>query len=39
VPNTLFAFMKTANSFHGVEPIREAGIRRDLMLYDIRLSS
>jgi hypothetical protein len=39
VPNTLFAFMKTTNSFHGVEPIREAGIRRDLMLYDIRLSS
>jgi hypothetical protein len=39
VPNTLFAFMKTANSFHGVEPIREPGIRRDLMLYDIHLSS
>ena len=39
VPNTLFAFMKSGNSFHGVEPIREAGIRRDLMLYDIRLSS
>jgi hypothetical protein len=37
VPNTLFAFMKTANSFHGVEPIQEQGIRRDLMLYDIRL--
>jgi len=36
VPNTLFAFMKTSNSFHGVEPIREAGVRRDLMLYDIR---
>jgi hypothetical protein len=39
LPNTLFAFVKTANSFHGVEPIREPGIRRDLMLYDIRLSS
>jgi hypothetical protein len=37
VPNTLFAFMKTANSFHGVEPIREAGVRRDLLLYDIRM--
>jgi hypothetical protein len=37
VPNTLFAFMKTSNSFHGVEPIQEQGIRRDLMLYDIRL--
>ena len=31
--------MKTGNSFHGVEPIREPGIRRDLMLYDIHLSS
>ena len=39
VPNTLFAFMKTSNSFHGVEPIREQGIRRDLMLYDIRLKT
>jgi len=38
VPNTVFAFMKTTNSFHGVEPIAEQGIRRDLMLYDIRLS-
>jgi hypothetical protein len=38
VPNTLFAFMKTTNSFHGVEPIAEQGIRRDLMLYDIRLA-
>jgi hypothetical protein len=39
VPNTLFAFMKTSNSFHGVEPIREQGVRRDLMLYDIRLKA
>ena len=39
VPNTLFAFMKTSNSFHGVEPIREQAIRRDLMLYDIRLKA
>jgi hypothetical protein len=36
VPNALFAFMKTPNSFHGVEPIEEPGIRRDLLLYDIR---
>jgi len=36
VPNALFAFMKTPNSFHGVEPIAEPGIRRDLLLYDIR---
>ena len=37
LPNTLFAFVKTYNSFHGVEPIREAGIRRDLLLYDIKV--
>ena len=35
VPNTLFAFMKGPNSFHGVEPILEPGIERALMLYDI----
>lgn len=38
LPNTLFAFLKTQNSFHGVEPIRETGIRRDLLLYDIRVA-
>jgi len=37
LPNTLFAFLKTHNSFHGVEPIQEAGIRRDLLLYDIKV--
>lgn len=37
LPNTLFAFLKTHNSFHGVEPIKEAGIRRDLLLYDIKV--
>jgi hypothetical protein len=36
VPNALFGFMKTPNSFHGVEPIDEPDIRRDLLLYDIR---
>jgi hypothetical protein len=36
VPNALFAFMKTPNSFHGVEPIEEPDVRRDLLLYDIR---
>jgi hypothetical protein len=39
VPNTLFAFVKTANSFHGVEPIDEPDVRRDLMLYDIKLNT
>ena len=37
VPNTLFAFLKTPVAFHGVEPIQEPGIRRDLLLYDIQL--
>jgi hypothetical protein len=34
-PNTLFAFLKTETSFHGVEPIKEP-VRRDLLLYDIK---
>ncbi|MGH6954301.1 MAG: hypothetical protein ACREGL_08975 [Alphaproteobacteria bacterium] len=37
VPNTLFGFVKTDNSFHGVEPVDAEGIERDLLLYDIRL--
>jgi hypothetical protein len=37
LPNTLFAFMKTPQSFHGVEPITEADVRRDLLLYDIKI--
>jgi hypothetical protein len=36
LPNTLFAFMKTPNAFHGVEPISEQNVARDLLLYDIR---
>jgi hypothetical protein len=39
LPNSLFAFVKTHNSFHGVEPIRETGIRRDLLLYDIKVQN
>jgi hypothetical protein len=39
VPNALFAFLKTANSFHGVEPIREESVRRHLLLYDVRLAA
>jgi hypothetical protein len=39
LPNTLFAFMKTTNSFHGVEPIRGREVRRDVMLYDLRLKT
>ena len=36
VPNTLFGFLKTADSFHGVERVAEPDIARDLILYDIR---
>ncbi len=36
-PNTLFAFLKTDNSFHGVEPIGDAKVLRDVLLYDIRV--
>ena len=36
-PNSLFAFFKTDNSFHGVEPITDNGVLRDLLLYDVRV--
>jgi hypothetical protein len=36
-PNALFAFVKTDNSFHGVDPIKDADVLRDLILYDIRV--
>jgi hypothetical protein len=36
-PNSLFAFFKTDNSFHGVEPITDENVQRDLLLYDIRV--
>jgi hypothetical protein len=32
LPNTLFAFMKTNDSFHGVEPITQPDVQRDLLL-------
>lgn len=35
LPNSLFAFFKTNNSFHGVEPVADPGCRRWLLLYDI----
>lgn len=37
VPNSLFAFLKTPNAFHGVEPVVERDVRRDLLLYDIKV--
>ena len=35
LPNTLFVFFKNDVSFHGVEPVGDAGVRRWLLLYDI----
>lgn len=35
LPNTLFGFLKTDHSFHGVEPVA-AGFQRDILLYDIK---
>ena len=37
VPNALFAFLKTDASFHGVEPIVDNDIERNLILYNIYL--
>ena len=36
-PNTLFAFIKNDRSFHGVEPIGDEEVLRDILLYDIRV--
>lgn len=37
LPNALFAFLKTDRSFHGVEPILERDVERNLLLYNIYL--
>ncbi len=37
LPNSAFCFLKTKNSFHGVEPITDKDICRDMLLYDIRV--
>ena len=36
-PNSLFAFIKSDRSFHGVEPIGDPDVLRDILLYDIRV--
>jgi hypothetical protein len=38
-PNSLFGFLKTDLSFHGVEPIEDDDIARDVILYDIRVTN
>jgi len=39
LPNALLAFPKGSNSFHGVEPLTETVVRRDLLLYDIKVEN
>lgn len=36
LPNSMFAFVKTDASFHGVEPVTDPDVRRWLLLYDIK---
>lgn len=36
-PNSLFAFVKSDRSFHGVEPIGDCAVLRDILLYDVRV--
>ena len=35
MPNSLFCFVKTDNSFHGVEPVSDPDTKRWLLLYDV----
>lgn len=38
MPAEYALFMKTDNSFDGVEPVDDTGVLRDLLLYDIRVN-
>jgi hypothetical protein len=35
-PNRLLAFPKTERCFHGVEPVADSGLVRDLLFVDLR---
>jgi hypothetical protein len=35
LPNSLFAFLKGDNSFHGVEPVTDPDTKRSLLLYNV----
>ena len=37
LPNSQFAFIKNDRSFHGVEPIGDRDVLRDILLYDVRV--
>lgn len=38
-PNSLFCFLRTDTSFHGVEPIADENVARDIILYDVRIAN
>jgi hypothetical protein len=38
-PNALFAFFKTDQSFHGVELVKDEGIERNVLLYNIYVNA
>jgi hypothetical protein len=38
MPNSLFAFFKTDRAFHGVDPIADTQIERNMLLYNIYLN-
>jgi len=38
LPNTLLAFPKSSYCFHGVEPVRVPDQKREIMLFDIKVS-
>lgn len=37
IPNRLFVFVKNEKSFHGVEQIKQLGVERRLLIYNVRL--
>lgn len=37
LPNSMFAFVKSDKSFHGVEPVTDPDVKRWLLLYDIKI--
>lgn len=39
LPNSLFGFLKTSNSFHGVERVNDVDVRRNLLLYDVKVKA
>ena len=39
LPNTLLAFPKGPRSFHGVERLVDTAVRRDLLLYDVKIEN